>query len=48
MPLVSTELDAAYFEPKATGPRALIDLGAYGPINRAARSRRPAISPRRP
>ena len=32
MPLVSGELDTAYWEPHAVGPRALIDLGAYAPI----------------
>jgi hypothetical protein len=32
MPLVSTELDSAYYEPIANGPRALCDLSAYAPI----------------
>jgi hypothetical protein len=32
MPLVSTELDTAFYEPVANGPRAQVDLSAYAPI----------------
>lgn len=36
MPLVSSELETAYWEPRATGPRAQIDLGSYAPIQPGA------------